>query len=243
VAIGAVLDGGGEDLAIGDIMPAGAIDEGAAGDAEGEIGAGRGDMHLLFTLEPVDDLILAGFDLVPIGDRVIGIRQDGVVDEILIIAQGHAGVLGIGIGREEREHPVHIAFGFTFEHDIGDPGGRGGVHAGDGRVELGGEFGVVLAIDKDAVVVCFDHVHQWLEERIEILGFGVAVDVLEVFAVIGRQHGKGAGLDDLFADLGHERLAAEGALDHDALAGLDAQTVIDHQVGYFFGSWIMHDCS
>src|SRR3954447_12600616 len=73
-----------EDLAAGEIaLPVG-VDEVAALDAHGEVGARPFDVDFSLTCQPIDDVLLLAGDLAPaVGGALIAVQEAGMKDEVL----------------------------------------------------------------------------------------------------------------------------------------------------------------
>ncbi len=231
-SVDGVEDGAGEDFAIREIFVAVAVDPGVAGDGHADVGAiGSDDVVIGFAVEQVGELLLADGDALPGGDGVGLVEEAGVEDEILVLGEGHLGILGAGLAGELGADPVGLAFGGALEEGLGE-GAIGGGGAGDAfGVDIGQGPGVGGTPEADVAVDSFDLVFGDGVEEIE-LGIGGIFEKDFAELVEGEaDEGVAAGGDDLTTDLDHQRLRDDGAGDADKLAGFDGDGVVDQDLG------------
>ena len=111
VAVDPVLDRAGEDLAVGEVLGAVAVDPGPAGDAELQVGVGGDDVQFSLLAQQIDQALLPVADGPPRGHWVSLVEVAGAEDEILVLGQAHLGVLGERLGGELGAAPVEVAGG------------------------------------------------------------------------------------------------------------------------------------
>jgi hypothetical protein len=228
-----------EDLAVGEVLRAGAVDPDRTGrvDVDGQVGAvvvvgrGRGEAQGAGGLEEGPDAFLALVDGPPRRDGVGQVEQPCLEHEAFVLAEGHLGVLGGGLGGEQgaapAERPLGAPLEETHRNRAAGEAGRGQPVRGDGR----GPLGVPLGPEDDAGVDGLDGVA--VEGRavfeLGLLG-GLHEDVVERFAG-GFPEGVGPGPQGALVD-GLDQGEADGVgLDHHQVAGLEPGRIGDEHFG------------
>src|SRR5262245_53882219 len=95
-ALGAVLQGAGEELTAGEGALAVAIAEAAASDADPQVGLWPDDVDLALVAQPIHVELLAAAELAPALRRVLAVEEACLADKLRKVAERHPGVLGVG---------------------------------------------------------------------------------------------------------------------------------------------------
>ena len=167
-------------------------------------------------------------------------EKAGAEDEVGVLLEGHAGVLGAGIGGELRAAPAQGAVGGAFE-ELGHEWLAGGLLTSDlGGVDAAEIGGVLFRPERDLNIGGFDAVEFEGREVGElVLGAVGEEEFVEAFG-LGDPDGVAAGLDDGFEGGFDEGEGVVVGADGDEVALFDAGGVADKDIGEFVEARVEH---
>ncbi len=152
------------------------------------------------------------------------------VDEALVLVERHLGVLGRGLRRVRRQHPLQLAGGRALEVAVPGRLPRAPVAGLPGRIDVRAALRVLLGLDDDPGVRLLVDGDDGRVDPVELVVGALGEEELLLAGQPDARQRVPARPDHLALDLHEQRLREQRALDRHQLARLDVDRVADEHL-------------